>query len=298
MKVCYIDRQEALKWPKFPSRTRPRFSSRPPPCRRPSRAPSPPGSSGAWARDFILRTAAKDAASLIRRHLWEVAAGFFPGGLVADRTALEHQPAPDGSVFLVASRGGKVALPGVTLRARRGLGPLPDDFNLRDDLYCMSTARALIENMRPTRARSGAAPTLKRSEIETWLERFLRNSGKERLNALRDQIKTLAPTLKMEKAGARTRRNDRRPARYAARQIVGAGRESEGARGRRSIRSASRCLKSCTTPCGDSRPSPRVFGTPPAARQSIRLSSRRISPISSKERNSRSRRRARSSSTA
>jgi fido (protein-threonine AMPylation protein) len=89
----------------------------------------------------------------------------------------------------------------VTLRARRGLGPQPDDFNLRDNLYCMSTPRALLENMRPTRARSGAAPTLKRDEIEAWLERFLRNSGKERLNSLRDQIKALAPKLKLEKAG-------------------------------------------------------------------------------------------------
>ena len=142
----------------------------------------------------------EDAAVIVRRHLWEIAAGYFPGGLVADRTALEHQPAPDGSVFLVAKRGGNIKLPGVTLRARRGLGSLPDDFSLRDGLYCMSTARALLENMRPTRARSGAAPTLKRSEIETWLERFLRNSGKERLNALRDQIKALAPTLKMEAA--------------------------------------------------------------------------------------------------
>lgn len=141
----------------------------------------------------------EDADTLIRRHLWEVAAGFFPGGMVADRTALEHQPAPDGSVFLVASRGGNVALPGISLRARRGSGPLPGDFNLREDLYCMSTARALIENMRATRARSSVARTLKRSEIETWLDRFLRNSGKERLNALRDQIKALAPLLQMEK---------------------------------------------------------------------------------------------------
>jgi fido (protein-threonine AMPylation protein) len=66
----------------------------------------------------------------------------------------------------------------------------------------MSTARALLENMRPTRARSGAAPTLKRGEIETWLDQFLRNSGEERLNALRDQIAKLAPTLAKEKAGA------------------------------------------------------------------------------------------------
>jgi hypothetical protein len=142
----------------------------------------------------------EDAASLVRRHLWEVAAGFFPYALVADRTALEQRPAPDGSVFLVAERRGKVTLPGVTLHARRGLGKQPGDFNLRDDLYCMSTARALLENVRPTRARSRAASTLKRSEIEEWLEGFLRNSGMERLNSLRDQIKSLAPKLKMEAA--------------------------------------------------------------------------------------------------
>jgi hypothetical protein len=138
--------------------------------------------------------------SLVRRHLWEIASGYFPGGLVADRTALEQRPAPDGSVFLVASKGGRVALPGVILRARRDRGPLPDDFKLRDNLYCMSTARALLENMRPTRARSGAARTLKQSEIDAWLDQFLRNSGKDRLNALRDQIKELAP--KLERKGA------------------------------------------------------------------------------------------------
>ena len=144
----------------------------------------------------------EDPASLVRRHLWDIAAGYFPGGLVADRTALEQRPASDGSVFLVASKGGKVALPGLTLRARRNSGALPTDFKLRDNLFCMSTARALLENMRPTRARSGAAPTLNRNEIEAWLERFLRNSGKERLNSLRDQIQALAPTLELQGAAA------------------------------------------------------------------------------------------------
>ena len=140
----------------------------------------------------------EDPASLVRRHLWDIAAGYFPGGLVADRTALEQRPAPDGSVFLVASKGGQVALPGLTLRARRNSGALPNDFKLRDNLFCMSTARALLENMRPTRARSGAAPTLNRNEIEAWLEGFLRNSGKERLNSLRDQINALAPALELQ----------------------------------------------------------------------------------------------------
>jgi hypothetical protein len=139
----------------------------------------------------------EEPASLVRRHLWEIASALFPEALVADRTALEQRPAPDGSVFLVAAKGGNVALPGITLRARRGVGPTPEDFKLRDDLFCMSTARALLENMRPSRARSGAARTLKRAEIETWLDAFLRNSGEQRLNALRDQIKALAPKLKL-----------------------------------------------------------------------------------------------------
>ena len=142
----------------------------------------------------------EEPASLVRRHLWELAAGYFPGGLVADRTALEQKPAPDGSVFLVAAKGGNIALPGITLRARRGPGPLPDDFKLRDKLYCMSTARALLENMQPTRARSGVARTFKRAEIEAWLDQFLRNSGRERLGALRDQIKAIAPVLKLQDA--------------------------------------------------------------------------------------------------
>jgi hypothetical protein len=144
----------------------------------------------------------EDPAALVRRHLWDIAAGFFPGGLVADRTALEQRPAPDGSVFLVAAKGGTIKLPGTNLRARRGRGPLPNDFRLRDNLHCMSTARALLENMRPSRTRSSAARTLKRSEIETWLDQFLRNSGKDRLNALRDQIKELAPELELNDAAA------------------------------------------------------------------------------------------------
>src|SRR3990167_5708778 len=82
--------------------------------------------------------------TLVRRHLWDIAAGYFPEGLVADRTALEQKPAPDGSVFLVADKSGRIELPGVTLCARRDRGPMPDDFKMRERLFCMSTARALL----------------------------------------------------------------------------------------------------------------------------------------------------------
>lgn len=58
--------------------------------------------------------------TVIRRNLWSIVAGYFPGALVADRTALENEPAPDGSVFLVTGRGSVINLPGITLRPRRG----------------------------------------------------------------------------------------------------------------------------------------------------------------------------------
>lgn len=145
----------------------------------------------------------EDPASLIRRHLWDVVAGYFPNAMVADRTALEQRPASDGSVFLVASKGGNISLPGLTLRARADGQCLSGDYRIRDNLHCMSTARALLENTRPTRARSGVARTLKPVEMEQWLERFLRDSGEDRLNALRDQIKELAPILKLKVGAAR-----------------------------------------------------------------------------------------------
>ncbi|MCW5735978.1 MAG: Fic family protein [Enhydrobacter sp.] len=138
------------------------------------------------------------AETLVRRHLWEIAAGYFPDALVADRTALEMRPAEDGSIFLVSASGSRVVLPGVTLRARRGIGPLDGDFKMRDRLYCMSPARAVLENMRPSRARSGAAATLRPETLEGYLERRLRDSGEEQFNALRDQAKALAPQLGLE----------------------------------------------------------------------------------------------------
>jgi hypothetical protein len=90
--------------------------------------------------------------------------------LLADRTPLEQKPASDRSVFLVADKGGEIELPSVTLRARRDRGPLPDDFTMRNGLSCMSMARALLENMHPSRARRGAARTLKPSEVEARIE--------------------------------------------------------------------------------------------------------------------------------
>src|SRR5664279_5242818 len=101
---------------------------------------------------------------LVRRNLWPIVAAYLPGALVADRTALENRPSADGSVFLIADHKRDIKLPGVTLRPRKGPPPLESDRPFIDGLRLSSPPRAFLENMRPSRARSGTARTLSRRE--------------------------------------------------------------------------------------------------------------------------------------
>ena len=145
----------------------------------------------------LYTTNLTDAAeAVVRRNLWHIVAGFFPGALIADRTALENEPAPDGSICLVTERGGTVALPGITLRPRRGVGPLPTDRPFLDGLFLSSTARAYLDNLRPSRTRaSRVARTLPRRELESLLESLIRRAGMEAANRLRDEARAVAADL-------------------------------------------------------------------------------------------------------
>ena len=142
--------------------------------------------------------------AIVRRNLWSIVAGYFPGALIADRTALENAPAPDGSICLITERGRNVRLPGITLRPRRGLPPLAADRPFLSGLFLCSTARAYLENMRPTRARGGLVRrTLSRVAIEERLDTLVRRSGDVGAGRLRDEVRALAPDLELvPEAGA------------------------------------------------------------------------------------------------
>ncbi len=137
--------------------------------------------------------------AVVARNLWHIVAGFFPGALVADRTALENAPASDGSVCLVTDHGRDIRLPGHVLRPRRGTEPLPSDRPFLTGLFLSATARAYLENLRPSRARGGlVARTLGRVGIEERLDALIRRSGEDAANRLRDDIRTTAPRLGLE----------------------------------------------------------------------------------------------------
>ena len=137
--------------------------------------------------------------AIVHRHLWSLVGAYVPGGLIADRTALENTPAADGSIFLVADRKRDIVLPGVTLRPRTGHPPLPSDRPFVGGLFLSSTARAFLENMCPSRSRGGRTPrTLTRLELEERLDGFLRTSGVAALTQLRDEVRKLGSILGLE----------------------------------------------------------------------------------------------------
>ena len=140
----------------------------------------------------------KDAPeNIVERNLWPLIAAYLPGALIADRTALENRPAPDGSVFLIADHKRDIALPGITLRPRRGPAPLESDRAFIGTLRIASTARAFLENLRPSRARQSVARTLSKREIEERLDEIVRQGGEPALQRLRNDARKMARPLSL-----------------------------------------------------------------------------------------------------
>ena len=148
---------------------------------------------------LYTRNRDEEPARLVRRHWYHLVGSYYPDAIISDRTALEGKPAEDGSVFLISSRRRETILPGLTLRPRAGPAALDSDRPF-SGVRLASTARAYLENLRPTRSRGGRiSRTVSRAELEERLDRMLRSQGEGAINRLRDEARALAPA-------ARTRR--------------------------------------------------------------------------------------------
>src|SRR6201996_1677158 len=139
---------------------------------------------------LYTRNMAESLEQVARRNWHRIAAGYFPGAVVVDRSAFEARPCKDGSVFLDVgdqrSRREALKLPGLTLRPRSGPGPVEGDMPFMDGLYFAGPARKFLDNMRPSRPRNGAAArTLSRAEVEVKLGHMVARRGKDSLDELR-----------------------------------------------------------------------------------------------------------------
>lgn len=137
---------------------------------------------------------------LVRRYAWFLVEKLFPGAIIVDRTALEHRPAADGSIFIVSNKKRPVILPGLSIHPRKGYGPLLEDKPFMEGLHLSCPARAYLENMRKSRVRKGSIKrTLSRKEIEERLEALLSSMGPEAIQKLRDDARQISSIIGMEK---------------------------------------------------------------------------------------------------
>ena len=145
------------------------------------------------------------AEDVVRRNLWDIVAGLFPGALVADRTALEASPASDGSVCLISPVGKAVQLPGHVLRPRRGVPPLPSDPEFTKGLWMCSNARAFLENLRQSRSTRNhrIRRTLPERELKDRLNVLIQDIGGTGMDQLWQDIEARARDLDMLPEGVR-----------------------------------------------------------------------------------------------
>jgi len=152
---------------------------------------------------LYTRNLAEPIEQVVRRNWSRIAAHYFPGAVIVDRSGIEAQPSADGSLFLDAGLdyAGRrpVRLPGLTLLPRRGPGAAPGDMTHLDGLHFSSRPRALLDNMRPSRKREGVSRTLSTAEIENELTRIAAIRGNDALNELRDQARQIAVALDAER---------------------------------------------------------------------------------------------------
>jgi hypothetical protein len=138
--------------------------------------------------------------SVARRNWQRIAAAYFPGAVVVDRSAFEAKPSEDGSLFLDAGPEYRnrrpVRLPGLVLRPRRGPGPIAGDMPFMEGLHFAGPGRKYLEAMRRSRARAGsAARTLSRTELEDELISVAAMRGVAALGEVRDRARAVAAEL-------------------------------------------------------------------------------------------------------
>jgi len=149
---------------------------------------------------LYTRNLDEEPERLVLRNWYYLITAYYPDALITDRTALENQPAPDGSVCLISDKKRDTELPGLTFRPRKGAPPLESDRPFIGGARLASPARAYLENMRPSRARAGrVARTLSREEVENRLDALIRQQGENAVNQLREEARALAPQLGLEK---------------------------------------------------------------------------------------------------
>ena len=118
---------------------------------------------------------------------------YLPGAVIVDRSAATPGVIRDGTLTVAAdTTRTSIKLPGLEIRIRRG-APHESDLSWSNGLYMSSPARALLDNLEPSRSRSGRpSRTLSLNELEDWIAGKYIAWGPERTDRFRAETRDLA----------------------------------------------------------------------------------------------------------
>lgn len=159
------------------------------------------------AQGIYVEHRGEQVESIVLRNWPRIVAYLVPDGVVTDRSGLEAQPWRDRSsgtpkgdavLFMSAPRSRAILkLPGLIVHIRQGIGSVTDDIPYLGT-HLASEARRLLDNMAPSRARSGPARTVGPTEVERRLDSLCTTHGVSHLNIIRDKARALAPMIERE----------------------------------------------------------------------------------------------------
>jgi hypothetical protein len=140
--------------------------------------------------------------SIVRRELFALCSLVAPGSIVSHRSALDGgRPTVGGSLFITGANRRDFELPGVKLRMTKGVGPLDSDIRIptfTGDAFISSQARALLENLTPSRGNATERRTIGAEGVEDWLARFISRDISGATNKIRDAARNIAEPLGLE----------------------------------------------------------------------------------------------------
>lgn len=138
-------------------------------------------------------------SEIIHRNILEILGKLYPGAVLSHRSAIEYKPTSTHQIYVTHTYTKKVRLPGVTINFLEGKGPLEGDNKQLWGLYVSSKERAFLENLQITKKTGPDSKCLSIPQIEEKLDDIVRINGEDGLNRIRDNAKTIAKKLGMNK---------------------------------------------------------------------------------------------------
>lgn len=137
--------------------------------------------------------------AIVTRNWRSIAGHLLPGAVIGYRSAIKASPDAGKLIVVHGARARRIKLPGLELVVVPGVAAVTDG-DAPDlaypPLFLASEPRRMLENL--ATSRGAAERALGQEAVESELAKILTLRGEQRLNALRDQARELAPRLGLE----------------------------------------------------------------------------------------------------